>query len=192
MPAFRPTYQTVSEPRSLPPIDPARMKRMWSPWRSRHIERMSNRDPREPDDGSIFTRMAAEKRDEENFILWRGEHVFVIMNLYPYNNGHLMIVPYREVSEYGALTSEERNAIAETIARCMQWIDRALKPEGYNVGINQGVAAGAGIPQHLHVHVVPRWQADTNFMPVVADVKVIPEAMRDTYRKLRAAIDALE
>ena len=168
------------------------MKRMWSPWRSRHIERMSNRDPREPDDGSLFTRLAAEDRDEENFILWRGEHVFVIMNLYPYNNGHLMIVPFREVSEYGALTSEERNAVAETIARCMRWIDRALKPEGYNVGINQGLAAGAGIPQHLHVHVVPRWQADTNFMPVVADVKVIPEAMRDTYRKLRAAIDALE
>lgn len=167
------------------------MKRMWSPWRAQHIERTTNASPSDSEEGSIFSRMAAEDRDEENLILWRGEAVFVIMNLYPYNNGHLMIVPYREVAEYSALTPEERIAVAETIDRCMRWIDHALHPEGYNVGINQGLAAGAGIPQHLHVHVVPRWRADTNFMPVVADVKVIPEALRDTYRKLRAAIEAL-
>ncbi len=168
------------------------MKRMWSPWRAQHIERTTDATLRDDGEGSLFSRLAAENRDEENLILWRGKEVFVIMNLYPYNNGHLMIVPYREVAEYAFLTAEERTAIADTIARCMRWIDHALKPEGYNVGINQGVAGGAGIPQHLHVHVVPRWHADTNFMPVVADVKVIPEALQDTYRKLRKAIDALD
>jgi ATP adenylyltransferase len=166
------------------------MERLWSPWRSQHIESFKTEDAREAGGQSLFARLAAEDRDEENLILWRGERVFVIMNLYPYNNGHLMVVPFREVASYEALSPEEQVEIAHTIDRCLRWLRHALQPEGFNVGMNLGAAAGAGIPQHLHVHVVPRWQGDTNFMPVVGEAKVIPEALRDTYRKLRAAIEA--
>ena len=164
------------------------MERMWSPWRSQHVERAGAARTSEGDDRSLFARLAAEGRDEENLIVWRGERVFVLMNRYPYNNGHLMIVPYREVAEYEALTAEEQVEIARTTERCIRWLRRALDPHGFNVGLNLGAAAGAGLPDHLHVHVVPRWRGDTNFMPTVGEVKVIPEAMEATYRKLRAAV----
>lgn len=140
----------------------------------------------------MFTRLAAENDDERNLILWRGHHVFVIMNLYPYNNGHLMIVPFREVAEYEALTTEEQVELAQTIERCIRWLRKALSPEGFNVGINLGKAAGAGIPSHLHAHIVPRWSGDTNFMPAIGEVKVIPEAIYATYDKLRAAMKELD
>jgi ATP adenylyltransferase len=164
------------------------MERMWSPWRSQHIDRMSTAPIRDDDEQSLFARLAAEDRDEENLILWRGEHVFVLMNLYPYNNGHLLIIPFREVADYEDLTTDEQLAIAQTTERCIRWLRAALHPEGFNVGMNLGRAAGAGLPRHLHVHVVPRWSADTNFMATVGDTKVIPEALRQTYAKLRAAV----
>lgn len=165
--------------------------RMWSPWRSEYIEEAARRERPADDEESLFARLAHEEQDEENLILWRGEHVFVLMNLYPYNNGHLLIVPYREVENYEDLTLDEQMALAQTIERCIRWIRYALDPEGFNVGLNLGEAAGAGIPEHLHVHVVPRWSGDTNFMSTTGDMRVIPEAIRTTYRKLRAAIDAL-
>jgi len=166
------------------------MDRLWSPWRSGHIADFDRRH-RPPGDGSIFSRLAANPEgDEEAFVLWRGERVFVVMNLYPYNNGHLLVVPYREVERYTDLTLEEQTEIASTIDRTMRWLRTALRPEGFNVGMNEGEAGGAGIPEHLHVHVVPRWRGDTNFMPVTADVKLVPESMAETYQKLRAAIDA--
>lgn len=114
--------------------------------------------------------------------------MFVLLNLYPYNNGHLMIVPYRAVADYDALSDEEQVEIARVTASCMRWLRRALAPHGFNVGMNLGEAAGAGIPDHLHVHIVPRWRGDTNFMPAVGQVKVIPEALRDTYQKLLSAV----
>ncbi len=162
---------------------------MWSPWRSQYVEQADGQTDGSGDDRSIFSRLVAEDRDEENLILWRGEQVFAIMNKHPYNKGHLLIVPYREVTRYEALTPDEQAAVARTIERCIRWTRAALSPDGFNVGINLGAAAGAGVPEHLHVHVLPRWSGDTNFMPTTADVKVIPEAMRDTYRKLRRAID---
>jgi len=139
-------------------------------------------------DGSVFSRLEAEHRDTENLILWRGERVFVIMNRYPYNNGHLLILPYRVVSRYEDLSPEEQTEIARTIDRCILWLKTSLHPDGFNVGMNLGMAGGAGIPQHLHMHVVPRWQSDTNFMPSIGEVKVIPEAIVDTYRKIRDCI----
>ena len=165
------------------------MERMWSPWRSKHIERMAEPSSGASEPGSVFTRMVAQDRDADNLILWRGPSVFVVMNLYPYNNGHLMIVPYREVARYEDLTAEEQVDMAHTLARCLRWLRQALSPEGFNVGLNLGLAAGAGIPEHVHMHVVPRWRADTNFMPTIAEVKVVPEALEETYRKLRAAIE---
>jgi ATP adenylyltransferase len=136
----------------------------------------------------IFAAIADGKDDEENLVLWRGRHVLVLMNLYPYNNGHLLIVPNREIADYELLTSEERTEIAEVTARCIGWLRAALSPDGFNVGMNLGVAAGAGIPEHLHVHVVPRWSGDTNFMPVAGEVKVIPESVRDTFEKLQRVV----
>ena len=118
--------------------------------------------------------------------------MFVIMNLHPYNNGHLMIIPYREVSSYEDLSPEEQVELAASIERCIRWLKHALQPEGFNVGMNLGKAAGAGIPRHLHMHVVPRWSGDTNFMPTVAEMKVVPEALVDTYKKLLSTIAAFE
>lgn len=165
------------------------MDRMWSPWRSQHLDDFE-RAHRPPGEGSVFSRIAADPaRDEDHLVLWRGTHAFVVMNLYPYNNGHLLLVPYREVDDYAALTPEEQAELAALVGRAIGWLRRALRPEGFNVGMNLGCAAGAGIPEHLHVHVVPRWAADTNFMPVTGEVKVIPEGLRATYRKLRAAIE---
>lgn len=135
----------------------------------------------------LFERIGRDDRDEENYVVWRGELVYVVMNLFPYNNGHLLVVPYRRVEQYDGLTDEEQVAIARTIDRCIGWLRSVLNPDGFNVGMNLGRAAGAGVPEHLHVHVVPRWSGDTNFMSTTADMKVIPEAMADTYEKLRQA-----
>jgi ATP adenylyltransferase len=111
------------------------------------------------------------------------------MNLYPYNNGHVLIVPFREVARYVDLDETERSEIAETIDKVISWIDGALEPEGYNIGMNEGIASGAGVPEHLHVHVVPRWSGDTNFMPTIGDVKVVPESIEQSYRRIRAQIE---
>jgi ATP adenylyltransferase len=164
---------------------------MWSPWRSEYVSTANDR-VRERDDVSLFTVLqedgAENDADAENLILWRGADVFVIMNKYPYNNGHLLVVPYREVTAYTDLTPGEQHAMAEAVDRCMRWLNRALGPEGFNVGLNVGRAAGAGVPDHLHMHVVPRWSGDTNFMPATADTKVLPESLSQTYDKLAAAI----
>jgi ATP adenylyltransferase len=163
------------------------MDRMWSPWRSEYVADAARRVPEEGT--SLFTQLLNEDADAENLILWRGDHVFVIMNLYPYNNGHLLIVPYREVEAYDALNTTEQQAIAATIDRCMSWLRTALDPEGFNVGMNLGAAAGAGLPEHLHVHVVPRWSGDTNFMSTTGETRVLPEDLSTTYEKLQAAIE---
>lgn len=163
------------------------MDRIWSPWRSQHLSEFASQH-RPPSGGSIFEEMAAQpERDEQHLVLYRGSAAFVVMNLYPYNNGHLLIVPFRRVERYLELREDEQVEIAHTIGLCMRWLDEALAPDGYNVGMNQGAAGGAGIPEHLHLHVVPRWAGDTNFMPVVGEVKLIPEAVQETFRKLKRA-----
>jgi len=160
---------------------------MWSPWRSEYVSEAAQREP--ADGASLFTQLLNEENDADNLILWRGDHVFVIMNRYPYNNGHLLIVPYREVASYTALETAEQAAIATTIDRCIEWINAALSPEGVNVGMNLGAAAGAGIPEHLHVHVVPRWAGDTNFMTSTNETRVLPEDLPTTYETFRAVIE---
>lgn len=164
------------------------MERLWSPWRSVHVAAWSERD--EEDRAGVFTRLAVSNDDERDFVLWRGASVFVVMNLYPYNNGHLMIAPYRPVASYEDLTEQERYEMADATSLCLRCLRLALAPDGFNVGLNLGPASGAGIPNHLHLHVVPRWSGDTNFMASTADVRVVPEAMRDTYLKLRRAFEA--
>lgn len=165
------------------------MDRLWSPWRAAYVENANDRPDLDAGE-SIFSHLARQDNDRENLILWRGEQVFVIMNLHPYNNGHLLILPYRVVAEYDALTDAERSALAQAANRCVKWLREALHPEGFNMGINVGRAAGAGIPEHLHMHVVPRWSGDTNFMPATGQTKVIPESLSDTYAKIHAVIEA--
>ncbi len=170
---------------AAPPFcDP--MERLWSPWRAQHVEAFEG-DPR-ADGQTLFARLGASTDDAANLVVWRGQHVFALLNRYPYNNGHLLVVPYRAVADYDALTDDEQVELARTLARAIGWLRAAFAPDGFNVGLNLGEAGGAGLPDHLHLHVVPRWRGDTNFMPVVGEAKVIPESLEATYRKLRSVI----
>lgn len=125
--------------------------------------------------------------DEEALVVYRGKACFVIMNKFPYNNGHVMVAPYRHIADLEDLNREEKLELIELVELSLAALRKAMNPDGFNVGINFGKAAGAGLEEHLHVHVVPRWIGDTNFMPVLADVKVIPEHLKQTYARLRAA-----
>ena len=132
---------------------------------------------------------AAEKagKDDKHFIVWRGRYCFVIMNLYPYNSGHLMIVPLRQTAKFEDLTEPELLEIMVTTRRAIKALDKVMRPHGYNFGANIGRASGAGIDNHIHFHIVPRWNGDTNFLPVLSETKVISEDMKATWSKLRAA-----
>lgn len=173
------------------------MKHLWSPWRSAHINNTVRTDEQNPQHSvegsgeSIFTRLHKDHEDEKNLILWRGELVFLIMNLYPYNNGHLLVVPYRQVADYEDLTGPEMIGLAYATELGIKCIKHALKPDALNVGMNLGKAAGAGIPDHLHTHILPRWHGDTNFMPALANTKVIPESLAETYQKLKTSLAGL-
>ncbi|HET6950579.1 MAG TPA: HIT domain-containing protein [Acidimicrobiales bacterium] len=162
------------------------MERLWAGWRSAYVADAGNGVP--PGDGSLFSRiLALGLPDEESHIVWRGEHVFAILNAYPYTNGHLLVMPYREVADLEGLTPVEAAALWGAVRDAVVAIKTAYRPQGVNVGLNLGEAAGAGVPGHLHVHVLPRWNADGNFMTAVAEVRVLPEALSDSWAKLRAA-----
>ena len=159
------------------------MERMWSPWRSEYVARAG-------DDGECFLCAHLEDTDDAaNGVLWRGERVFVVLNAYPYNSGHVMVAPKRHVGNFGEVEKAELHELMETTQRAVSLLGEALGPDGYNAGMNLGKIAGAGAPGHLHVHVVPRWGGDTNFMPVVGETKVLPEMLADTYAKLRPLFD---
>ena len=168
------------------------MKRMWSPWRSEYIESFKKPPRASKDRGSIFTAALRANTDTKNLIVWRGVHCFVIMNRYPYNSGHLMIVPYKQTPSMQDLTSEELAEIMRVAQQSTKALDRIMHPQGYNFGANIGRASGAGVDDHIHFHVVPRWAGDTNFMPVLSDTKVISEDMRTTLKKLRKEFLALQ
>jgi len=154
------------------------MEHIWAPWRIQFI-RMDK--PK----GCILCDFPKLQNDDEHSILYRGKKNFVILNSYPYNPGHLMVAPYRHVAGLDALTREELHEHGEIITRCIKLLRETFKPAGFNIGTNMGAVAGAGIADHVHTHIVPRWQGDNNFMPVIADTKVIPEALADTYRMLK-------
>lgn len=143
-------------------------------------------------EGCIFCAYPAQERDEEHYILHRSERCFVILNIYPYNSGHLMIAPYQHVPSIEELDAETLIDLMTTAQRCLRAFRVAMQPHGFNMGINQGRVAGAGIADHVHFHVVPRWNGDTNFMPVLADVKVMPDYLGNTYRQLRQALASLD
>jgi ATP adenylyltransferase len=150
---------------------------LWAPWRIQYI--MSDKD-----DGCIFCDKPRQRDDATNLILWRGKTGFVVMNLYPYNNGHLMIVPYAHVPSLTDLDAPQRAELFGLTAACEAILRQTLRPDGFNIGLNLGAAAGAGFADHLHIHIVPRWTGDTNFMPVLGELRVIPEHIKQTYGTL--------
>ena len=141
-------------------------------------------------DGCVFCDLPAQGDDAATYILRRGRLAFVIMNLYPYNNGHLMVVPYSHRASFPDLTREAAGEMLDLARMSQQVVQDAMRPQGFNLGMNQGSAAGAGIDEHLHLHVVPRWVGDTNFMPVVGDTRVMPQHLDETYALLRKGFDA--
>jgi ATP adenylyltransferase len=157
--------------------------RLWSPWRMDYIRR----GEREGDDGCIFCDLPAAGRDQDeaNHLLARGQLSFVLLNAFPYNPGHLMAAPYRHVGDFEALTAEELAELMAFAGRAIRALREASGPHGFNLGMNLGQVAGAGIADHLHLHLVPRWGGDTNFMPVVGQTKVLPELLAETDRRLR-------
>jgi ATP adenylyltransferase len=155
------------------------MERLWAPWRMSYIG-----GPRA--EGCVFCAQAGQS-DEEALIVHRGERSYAVLNLYPYASGHLMIVPFQHVAAPGDLDADERMEMWELLAQALQALERGLGAQGHNVGFNFGAAAGAGIEDHLHLHVVPRWSGDVNFMPVLADVRVMPQALSETRAALAAA-----
>jgi ATP adenylyltransferase len=136
-------------------------------------------------EGCLFCELAAKDDDEASLILHRSSHAFVLMNAYPYNPGHLMVAPFRHTGDPQALTDDELLDCSHLIQRSLHALTEEMEPHGFNVGMNLGKVAGAGVPDHLHWHIVPRWNGDTNFMPVIGETRVLPESLEDTYGKLR-------
>ena len=163
------------------------LERLWAPWRSRYVAGIQQPGS-VPTDGTLFERiLAAPEPDEETGILWRGETCFAVLNAYPYGSGHLMVAPNRAVVDLGDLTDAESDELWAAVRAAVAAIGRAYNPEGVNVGLNLGAAAGAGVPDHLHVHCLPRWRGDTNFMTTMAETRVLPEPLSESWSKLRNA-----
>ena len=159
------------------------MEPLHAPWRIEYIL-----SPKPQLDESLFTRIAQSSDDETNLVIARGRTCFALLNRYPYTGGHLMIVPYKQVHDFNNLTDDELTELMLLMRRCQNALTQVMKPHGFNIGINLGQVAGAGITEHLHIHVVPRWNGDTNFMPVLANTTVVPEALAEVAAKLRAKL----
>ena len=159
------------------------MKRMWSPWRMQYIRG-------DRPQGCVFCERQHQEDDEKDLVLFRGEHCYVMMNRYPYNNGHLMVIPYQHVDNPVKLSNAALTELMTEVNLCIEVLQVAMSPDGYNVGMNLGAAAGAGIKDHLHMHVVPRWTGDTNFMSVFGETRIIVEALEQSYQALRPLFEA--
>lgn len=166
------------------------MEQLFSPWRSQFIDSASD-TPADGADSPFTIALQQPERDAENHLLYRGDLAFIILNKYPYNAGHLLVLPKRQHGDYLELTPEERAELAELVAFGIAVLKRALNPHGFNVGMNVGRVAGAGIESHVHFHIVPRWNGDTNFMPVLAETRVISHSMDETFVKLCTARDEI-
>ena len=155
------------------------MDQLWAPWRMKYVQNVDNKD-----DGCIFCTKPSEAEDRGNLILHRGGSVFVLMNLFPYNNGHLMVIPYQHTADILALPPDTAAELWSGVCLCKEALSAAFHPDAFNIGMNIGRCAGAGIDRHVHMHIVPRWNGDTNFMPVVGQTKVISQGIEDTYDQL--------
>ena len=161
------------------------MDNLWAPWRTAYVEHIGEKKGK----GCVFCAVLKHKKDGPHFVLFRTRLSFAVLNIYPFNAGHVLVLPLRHVAGLEQLTAAERNDLMEALVKVQGMIKKAFKPDGFNVGINLGHVAGAGIPEHLHIHIVPRWSGDVNFMPALAATKVIPTSLEKTWERLRAAED---
>lgn len=159
------------------------MNLLWAPWRKSYLRSSPNKRS-----GCLFCSLLRDKKDKKNLVLFRSHYHAVILNRYPYNNGHLMIVPKRHIACVSMLNNLEKSDFFEVFEKTTHLLRLTMKPHGFNLGMNMGDVAGAGIPEHLHWHIVPRWKGDVNFMPVMADTKVISESLESAYQVLSAAL----
>mgnify|MGYP003575909794 CR=1 FL=1 len=159
------------------------MQHLHAYWRMEYIE-----TPKGPSFGNPFRELPQLADDRSALIVHRSSHTYVLLNRYPYNAGHLLIAPFREVADLPALTAEERVDFFNTLIEAESLLRRALNPDGFNMGINLGTSAGAGIPRHMHAHIVPRWCGDTNFMPVIGSTRVLPQSLDAMWCRLREYI----
>jgi ATP adenylyltransferase len=160
------------------------MENLWAPWRAEYILNTKK-------GGCFLCQKPKEDRDEENFILYRGKTNFIILNSYPYNPGHLLIAPYRHVDNLQKLTDEESKEHFALLKLSIKLLTKVTRPQGFNIGMNLGKVSGAGLDDHLHTHVVPRWLGDTNFMTVTSNTKVVSQGLADTYRNLKKGLTSL-
>ena len=160
------------------------MDKLWAPWRVEYI--------RNPGTGCFFCKGLQAKDMHKSLIIEKASLAFTIMNRYPYNNSHLMIAPVRHVGRIDELDDEELLEIHRLLNRSIKAINLTMQPQGYNIGVNQGRVAGAGVIDHIHIHLVPRWQGDTNFMPILAETKVVSEALQETYEKIRQGLRRID
>jgi ATP adenylyltransferase len=163
-------------------------EQLWAPWRLQYIESADKTE------GCIFCAFPAqgEENDSDNYIVTRGPQAYVILNAFPYSNGHLMVVPYRHTARMEDFSDAELLEVMHLTRLSIALLREAFHPDGFNLGVNMGRVAGAGIADHLHWHIVPRWNGDTNFMPVLADVRVIPESLKVTHQRLQAVLPAVQ
>ena len=157
------------------------MEQLWAPWRIRYILG-------EKESGCFFCKKSQESDDAKNHVLIRDRTCFALMNTYPYNAGHIMVAPYKHTGDIDELGEKEMADLTALVVRCKQLLGRTVKPTGFNIGLNLGRSAGAGVLDHVHWHVVPRWEGDTNFMPVTADTRVMPQALDELFAELKKHI----
>ncbi len=161
------------------------MEVLHAPWRIQYI--LAPKPPRS--ENSLFTQIGISNDDEANLVIARSKHSFALLNRYPYNGGHTMTVPYKQVTDFNGLTDEEILDLMNLTKRCQNALAQLMKPDGFNIGVNIGRIAGAGIEEHLHIHIVPRWCGDTNFMPIIADTSVVPQALSELAKELRLILN---
>jgi ATP adenylyltransferase len=155
---------------------------LWAPWRVKYITHPDGNE-------CIFCVKSGENDDEKNFVLYRGEHAFALLNIYPYNNGHVMVAPYQHTGDLSELPQETVYEMQDIVKMFVEKLKEQMNPQGFNIGMNIGRTAGAGFKDHLHTHVVPRWNGDTNFMPVIGKEDVLSEALESAYRKLKISLE---
>lgn len=155
------------------------MDRLWNPWRYQYITATKK------ETSCVFCRLASENNDEENFILYRGKHAYIVLNIYPYNSGHLLIIPFVHNKLLADLEKSISDEIMDLTKLCQTAIEKEYRPQGFNLGMNLGEAAGAGVAEHLHMHILPRWFGDANFTTVIGETKNLPEMLANTYQRLK-------
>jgi len=164
------------------------MNKLWAPWRYEYIKNTISGNS----EGCLFCNIINENNDKENLIVCRGKKSYIIINRYPYNNGHLMIVPYNHFSEVEMLSDEEILEMMKFLKLSIKVLSKKFSPEGFNIGVNLGKVAGAGIDDHIHLHIVPRWTGDTNFMPVLGDTKIISQNLQETWKIIKEGFDEIK